>query len=237
MRKYLLALLIAVPLTSWSQLITVTNFNNIQYWTGSGTNQAALVLQWNDGLAPTSLAWGYRWNGAATGLQFLTAVAGKTIVTEPAGGAVITNLFGADTSLTLTLERYGFGDAVYSMVYSRAGITRTQEDWEDGYWSYSIFGGNFQYPVYDDDWNLIGTNSYSVAGSTDYSSVNWFSSPIGASARGLVNGAWDSWSFAAGLTNVPVAQPSAAVPEPSIAVLLALAAICVWTRRLFRNAS
>jgi hypothetical protein len=236
MKKTLLALLLAAPLTAWSSLITVNSFSNIQYWTGSGTNQAALVLQWNDGLAPNSIAWGYRWNGAATGFQLLTAVAGKTIVTEPAGGAVITNLFGADTNLTLTVERYGFGDAVYSMVYSRAGITRTQEDWDSGYWAYSLFGGNFQYPVYDDQWNLVGTNAYSVTGSSSYTNVSWFTSPIGASARGLVNGSWDAWSFAAGLTNVPVAQPSAAVPEPRVVGLLLLAVVSILIRRLCRHA-
>ena len=234
MKRILVALALAAPFTAKSQLIT--SFSDIKQWTGSGTNQAALVLQWNDGLAPTSLAWGYRWNGAATGFQLLTAVAGKTIVREPAGGAVITNLFGADTNLTLTVERYGFGDAVYSMVYSRAGITRTQEDWDSGYWAYSIFGGNFQYPVYDDEWNLIGTNTYATLGSTVYSNVSWFTSPIGASARGLVNGSWDSWSFAAGLTNVPVAQPAAAVPEPRIAGLLVLAIAWIWLRKLCRHA-
>jgi hypothetical protein len=236
MKKIFLALLLAAQPTAWSQLITVNSFTNIQYWTGTGTNQAALVLQWNDGLAPTSIAWGYRWNGAATGFQLLTAVAGQTIVTGPVGGAVITNLFGADTNLTLTVERYGFGDAVYSMVYSGAGMTRTQEDWDSGYWAYSLFGGNFEYPVYDDQWNPVGSNAYSVTGSSLYANVSWFTSPIGASARELVNGSWDAWSFAAGLTNVPPAQPAAAVPEPSIAALLLLAVVFIWIRRFCRHA-
>lgn len=228
MKKTLLALLLAAPLTAWSSLITVNSFDNIQYWAGNGTNRAALVLQWNDGLGPSSLAWGYRWNGAATGLQLLRAIAGTTVVRLPAGGATITNFSGADTNLAITLERYEFGDAVYSMVYSLNGVTRTQQDWEDGYWAYSIFGGNFQYPAYNDAWELIGTNSYSVAGSTSYSSVSWFSSPIGASARGLVNGSWDAWSFAAGMTNSPVVRPAAAVPEPGIAGLLVMAAVLVF---------
>ncbi|MFM7374673.1 MAG: hypothetical protein ACKO39_05930 [Chthoniobacterales bacterium] len=64
MKKLLLALLAAAPCTAWSSLITVNSFTNIQFWTGSGTNRAALVLDFGSPETPFSIAWGYHWNGA-----------------------------------------------------------------------------------------------------------------------------------------------------------------------------
>ena len=49
-------------------------FDDIQFWTGSGTNRAAVVIDWKDGKNPGALLWGYRWNGAATGLDMLKGV-------------------------------------------------------------------------------------------------------------------------------------------------------------------
>src|SRR5271156_2792806 len=62
------------------------SLDDIQLWTGSGTNEAALVIEWNAPLifnyttAPAPLAnktmvWGYRFNGTATGTQMLQAIA------------------------------------------------------------------------------------------------------------------------------------------------------------------
>ena len=215
----------------------VANIDDVQRWTGSGTNRSVLVLQWNDGGSPASVAWGYRWNGAATGMQLLTAIAGTTLIREPAGGDVIETLTGADPNLQLTVERYGFGDAIYSMVYSPGGAVRTRADWDSGYWQYLLHGGNFEYSLWDGT-ALTGPFLYNVSGSTSYSGVSWWSSQIGASDRGLVNGSWDAWSFAAGFTNAPVVQPSAAaVPEPRvIGLLLVAGALCVVGRRRFFRA-
>lgn len=209
----------------WSQL--VDNFNDIDYWAGSGTRQSALVLQWNDGLAPASVAWGYRWDGTATGIDLLTAVAGTTIIREPSGGGVVETLSGADPALVLTIERYGWGDAVYSMVYSPGGVTRTQADWGSGYWEYSLYAGDIDYFTWDGT-GFAGPFNYNAAGSADYGSVSWWPSQVGAADRLLVDGSWDAWSFAAGFTGVPVVQPvPAAVPEPRVAALLA-AACWLW---------
>jgi hypothetical protein len=61
------------------------SFADVQFWAGTGTNEAALVVEWS---APESLAgssvpapvadksmvWGYRFNGTATGSQMLAAL-------------------------------------------------------------------------------------------------------------------------------------------------------------------
>jgi hypothetical protein len=59
--------------------------NDIQLWTGSGTNHAALVIEWNSPevfnnttvpapLANKTLVWGYQFNGTATGTEMLDAI-------------------------------------------------------------------------------------------------------------------------------------------------------------------
>jgi hypothetical protein len=62
------------------------SLDDIPLWTGSGTNRAALVIEWNppeifNGTtvpAPVTgktLVWGYRFNGPATGTQMFNAIA------------------------------------------------------------------------------------------------------------------------------------------------------------------
>lgn len=230
MKKTFLALLLAVPLTAHSQLIA--SMDDVQYWTGSGTNRSVLVLQWNDGVSPASFAWGYRWSGSATGMDLLKAIAGTMVIREPFGGDAIETLHGADPALQLTIERYGFGDATYSMVYSPGGLPRTQADWDSGYWEYLLHGGSFDYDLWDGS-GFSGPFAYSVSGTSAYAGVSWWSSQIGASDRPLVDGSWDAWSFAAGFTNAAVAQPApAAVPEPNVAALLGAAAVfCIFAAR------
>ena len=211
----------------------VQSFDDIQFWTGSGTNRSALVLQWNDGGTPTSIAWGYRWSGNATGIGMIKAVAGATTVTPPQiPSTTWETLSGADSRLTLSMERYGFGDALFSVSFNDGSQNRTRADWANGYWAYSIFGGNFSYDSYDEAWNYVGNANYSQSGSFMYSSVNWLSSPIGASDRELVDGSWDAFSFAQGFVTNDVAQPfGASVPEPSVAILITITLVFFILRR------
>lgn len=215
----------------------VQSFNDIQFWTGSGPNRSALVLQWNDGGTPTSLAWGYRWSGNATGIVMLKAIAGMTTLTAPQSpSTILDTLSGADSRLTLTMERYGFGDSLFSIGFNDGNQNRTRADWATGYWAYSVFGGNFSYPTYDANWNYLADANYLQSGSFNYSSVSWFSSPIGASDRELVDGSWDAFSFAPGFTTSATAQPFAvSVPEPSVAILVMIA-LFFFMLRLRANA-
>ena len=75
--------------------------NDIQLWTGSGTNHAALVIEWNSPevfnnttvpapVANKTLAWGYQFNGMATGTEMLDAV----LASDPRLYAVINNTYG-----------------------------------------------------------------------------------------------------------------------------------------------
>ena len=61
------------------------SLDDIQLWTGSGTNRAAMVIEWNSPevfnntsvpapIANKTLVWGYRFNGSATGTQMFNAI-------------------------------------------------------------------------------------------------------------------------------------------------------------------
>jgi hypothetical protein len=129
------------------------------------------------------------------------------------------------------MERYGFGDSIFSVSFNDGLQNRTRADWATGYWAYSILGGDFSYDTYDANWNYIGAASYSQNGSSFYPST-WFSSPIGASDRELVDGSWDAFSFAPGFTTSAVLQPYAvSVPEPSVAILVTIALVFFMLRR------
>ena len=179
---------------------------------------------------PSSLAWGYRWDGTVSGIQMLTAIAGTTVVRAPLGGEIIETLTGADSRLSVVIERYGFGDSIYSIDFLAGAVERTQGDWDSGYWEYSLYGGNFEYFTYDG--GFLGPFDYDVAGNPQYAAINWFASQIGASDRLLVDGSWDAWSFAADFVGTPVQQP-VAVPEPRALWLLVAAAAALWMRGRF----
>lgn len=59
--------------------------DDIRFWTGDGTNRAALVIHWSapevrnatevpNPIVDRALMWGYRWNGTASGEQMFNAV-------------------------------------------------------------------------------------------------------------------------------------------------------------------
>ena len=61
------------------------SFNDVQFWIGSGTNRAALVVEWSTPessfgstvpapVANKSLVWGYRFNGPASAAQMFIAL-------------------------------------------------------------------------------------------------------------------------------------------------------------------
>jgi hypothetical protein len=84
-RSLALASLLIVP-----AIAQAISLDDIQLWTGSGTNRAALVIEWSVPQSLTNssvpvpvtdktLVWGYRFNGTATGTQMLQAI----LATDP----------------------------------------------------------------------------------------------------------------------------------------------------------
>ena len=53
---------------------TVHGFSTISNWVGTGSNQAALVVDFHNGQAGDSVVFGYRWDGTASGEDMLKAL-------------------------------------------------------------------------------------------------------------------------------------------------------------------
>lgn len=202
--------------------IQAATFDDVQFWIGSGANRAALVIDWNDGKSSESLLWGYRWDGAATGLDMLQSVVSTDsrlfahLGTYSWGTATLglgydlNNSGGFAVSPSLTFDDRGL------VVDTNPDDARTASDaadhwlegWNNGFWAYYVKGTTAE---------------------------NWASSMTGAGGRTLVDGAWDGFSFAPGFASTDPSEPTAAVvPEPSVVSLLTLStlALAMSRRRL-----
>ncbi len=58
------------PMSTSSSL----TFDDILNWSGEGENQAALVIQWNDGTETCAYVYGFRWDGTAYGVDMVKGV-------------------------------------------------------------------------------------------------------------------------------------------------------------------
>lgn len=182
------------------------SFADITYWVGSGSNQAALVIDWNDGIQPVSLAWGYRWDGSATGYDMFKAIV------------------DADPYLSVNYDNRG-GLVVFGIGYDvdRDGYAYVPGDDETGHAADAD-------DHYKEGWMTAGYWSYNIIDNREdfcNTSTDWGWSAEGFRIRPLVNNSWDWWAFGAaeagwdcGAPDSPVAA-QAPVPEPT-----SLAAIC-----------
>ncbi|MCL6628876.1 MAG: hypothetical protein K6U00_04665 [Armatimonadetes bacterium] len=178
----MLTLLAAIPTAA-----SAFTFADIQFWVGSGGNQAALVIDWYDGKHPVSLAWGFRWDGTATGRTMLDAIkmADPRLFENYCGPTVVFGL-GYD----LDGDGFTYVPGTNETGYAADPDDHYQEGWMTaGYWSYWIKS------------NTESSWGWSMGGITD---------------RILTDGCWDGWKYApapiwdSGEPSEPVA---ATVPE------------------------
>src|ERR1700722_6450084 len=73
MKKFCL-ILMSVSAFAASSMAQTDLFSSIQDWVGTGDNEAAFEIDWNNGTANDTLIWGYRWDGTATGEQMFDAI-------------------------------------------------------------------------------------------------------------------------------------------------------------------
>lgn len=223
-------LFVAIGCEARAALVTVNDFDNILFWAGSGTNQAALVIQFpttvGTGTAtvvPTSIAWGYRWDGSATFADMLFSLAGGIAsISSPPPEPPLPQP-GSDPNLAVDLGFFnGLGWYIDSITYDQSGLGAG--------WS----------PVvrviapYDFD-----TGEYAAQYQLDNADGVWTGAPLdfsgsGISGTALVDGGWYGFVQADGLDSTfAFTQPVSAVPEPSSLVLAACgaAAWIAWRRR------
>ncbi len=205
--------------------------STVQDWTGSGTNEAAMEIDWNQGTPGDAMLWGYRWNGAATGEQMLEAiVAGDPrLFAELNGfntgyGDIVFGLGFSATgdepiqlspSLSFNSQHLAYADSYAAVEDNRTAMNPGdlwQEGWNSaGYWSY---------------W--VSTDGALTAAGNDPSawSAAWSSSSSGFDSTYLENGDVNGWIFDFDFAYpgptpaIPIAVAPA--PEPSTWAMLGL---------------
>jgi hypothetical protein len=191
---------------------TVDSFDDIDFWVGSGANQAALVLDWNGNITTdNSLAWGYRWDGATP----------KTL-------DMVTAVVSADPRLYARIGPVGgFGIAVIGMGYDanndgEFGITPSIEFNEQGIANSGPSDGGVSADPgdwYAEGWFVSGFWQYGVATGNPFAGGSWARSGSGISSRDLLNNTWHSLAFTPtfnfnSFAQNPIAAPPSNGTEP-----------------------
>ena len=202
-------------------------FADIQNWTGTGANEAAMVIDWHDGKTPESLVWGYRFNGTATSLQMIQAID------------------AADPRLAV-FYAYG-GSFVYGIGYD---LNNNGGTFTPGTPGFDNNGNSTETGSGSDPADHYAEGSFSkfwgldIAASSPYGGGGtWTASQIGGDEP-LNNGEWNGWSLSYDETNFTIPDPgfptaAAAVPEPSAWLLgtlaLGMAGLARGARRWLPN--
>ncbi|USO00162.1 MAG: hypothetical protein H6810_05730 [Phycisphaeraceae bacterium] len=194
-------------------------FDDIGFWVGSGDYAAALVIDWNAGPDPVSLAWGYRWSGDATGADML--------------GAVV----AADPNLYARFASFSFGDIVVGLGYDLDGDGFSLSDGTmfdaDGIAITAPSDGAVASDPddhYAEGWDT-GFWSYWLGEGEPFGGGTWISSQVGAGDRVLIDGSWDGLRFAPGFVSDTPREPTPAVPAPGAIVGFSMLAISCRGRR------
>lgn len=158
-------------------------FSDIVNWVGEGENEAACCLQWNVAGEENALVWGYRWNGEATGMDMLSAIARE------------------DKRVYLLLANTDYGVTVAGMGYDK------DEDGDIGF-IHGVDANNsfFMTDIDYDNWTAKDPDDYFSCGMMTNGYWSYYVSDegelpptgyamTGASDRILQDGCVDGWSF------------------------------------------
>jgi hypothetical protein len=204
---YIIAITVACVFATGPARVDAFSFDDINFLVGSGTNQAALVIDWVEGAAePPALAWGYRWDGEARGRDMLLAiVAADPRLFAKLGGthanpnAVYGLGYDADND-----GQFGIDDGT---TFNSSGIAFSGP--ADG--AVATDSGDY----YAEGWFMEFWH-YGVASTNPYDGGSWSDVQFGMASRVLINGAWDSWAFE--ITTIPpfnaYAENPMAAPPP-----------------------
>ena len=159
------------------------SFDDIRFWVGEGTNRMVVVIDWNVPDAPSSLAWGYRWNGAA-----------------PAMARAISDIAREDNRLHYFSSQSQWGTSVDGFGYDRADVAASFDLASETATDSSALFGAYAGPYY---W------AQSPGTGADFASVAW-TYGAGVDADLATDGGWyclkrtnwETWE-----SSEPVAEP------------------------------
>lgn len=177
------------------------NFSDIQFWVGTGSNEAAFVVQWNDSKNPDALVWGYRWNGNATGEDMLKAIAQAdrrffSLLYQGTQYGTAIGGIGFDLNGQNTNALYKSGNTTYPL-YPVSGIVNTTE------YDFDTYTAADTNDHWQSGWTTNGYWSYWVKDPAD---AAFGYSGLGASSRVLQNGSWDAWNFNVSFSEAPISS-------------------------------
>lgn len=183
------------------------SFGDVQFWVGTGANQAALVIDFNDGKTNEAFLWGYRWDGAATAEDMVRDVVDTDpylLWFESAPGAFGVSVFGMGYD-----EDHDGGAFSYGGVLSPPATgpwTSTGADDvgngptdADDHFKSAWLSGNF--------WGLVLSANN---GST------WTGAMTGISGETLDNGEWIGMTFGGFPSPDPASWVAATAPSSSV---------------------
>ncbi len=221
-------LLLAVASLFVTVKASAVSFNDIQFWTGAGTNRAALVIEWSAPedftgstvpapIADKSLVWGYRFNGTVTAAQMVT----NLLAADPrfyALGSVDSQyglgIYGLGFHRT-TPDPSGLADGTATNYFTSGLQTNTTVNVDaaaplntnDLFWS-GFNGPNWEIWTEQNAAGGFlncpdrGTNAYWTPTDLTYFSTGshgqWDLAQFGLSTLTLTNGSWVGFSVAAG---------------------------------------
>ena len=165
----------------------VTSLDDIEFWVGTGANRSALVLDWQgNSTLDNALAWGFRWDGTATGADMFTAI----VAADPRLYAKVGSLGGFGIGV-FGLGYDTNGDGAFALdddtVFDDQGLANSGP--ADG--AESIDPEDF----YQEGWLISGYWNYGSAATSPFAGGTWTPAASGISSRTLTNNSWDSLAF------------------------------------------
>lgn len=226
------AAFIATSFVVTNSALATFNFSDITNWVGTGANESALVIDWQDG--GDALAWGYRWDGSATGLDMLTAI-------ETADPQLVL-YFGDTDPINTGGDGTGGAGSIYGIGYDRDGDGFTlvpgagdtgsagdpddsyAEGWFSNFWGYFVNIDNSEFNFPPPDFIPEPNPNFGTLLGDPYDGGSWGFSGLGAGDHQLFDGSWDGWGY----NGSAPAQP---VPEPAGVALIAIGMTALAGRR------
>lgn len=219
MNRNLTCLALALAVTLTLTRAHAISLDNIQLWAGSGTNRAAMVIEWNSPelfnqtavpgpVANKTMVWGYRFNGTTTGTQMLDAILGA----DPKLYVMVNDEFGSTFVVGIGYNRDGNGligltDGVNTNYFNNGLLTNNDiADSDRPINSGDLYWGGFNGPnwqVFTEAGDSGGFYNSPNRGSSPYWDPNtdnqgqWNFAQAGLDDLVVTNGSWIGFSVAA----------------------------------------